>query len=57
MAGDGGQGGSKLGRCLGLVGSGERAEHPVVNLGVEHGDASALGGELVAVGVREAADQ
>ena len=34
-----------------MVGSGERDEYPVIDLGVEDGDADALVGELVAVGV------
>lgn len=51
VTGDGGQGGSELGWGLGLVSSGERDEHPVIDLGVEDSDADALGGELVAVGV------
>jgi len=37
----------------GLVRGGERDQQPVVDLGVEDGDADAVGGECVAVGVRE----
>jgi hypothetical protein len=44
VAGDGGQGCSELGWCLGLVGSSERNERPVMDLGLEDGDADALGG-------------
>jgi hypothetical protein len=57
VAGDSGQGCSELGWGLGLVGGGERNEHPVVDLGVEDGDADAVGGEGVAVGVGQAADE
>ena len=57
VAGDGRQRGAEVGRCLGLVGGGERDEEPVVDLDVEDGDAYAVGGEHVAVGVREPADQ
>jgi hypothetical protein len=57
VAGDGGQGCSEFGWGLGLVGSGERDEHPVIGLGVEDGDADAFGCELVAVGVGDAADE
>ncbi len=45
------------GGCWRLVGGGERDEQPVVDLGVEDGDADAVGGEGVAVGVREPADE
>jgi len=37
VVGDGGQFGAEFGRCLGLVGGGERDEQPVVDLGVEPG--------------------
>src|SRR5215207_4037636 len=47
---------SELARRLGLVGGGKRNEQAVVDLGVGDGDADAIGGEGVAVGVREAAD-
>src|SRR5215472_7335537 len=57
MAGDGRQRGTEIGGRLGLVGGGERDEEPVVDLGVEDGDADAVVGEHVAVGVREPADQ
>ena len=33
------------------------AQEPVLELGVEHGDADAFAGELVGVGAREALDQ
>ena len=42
---------------MGLVGGGEWDEEPVVDLGVEDGDADAVRGEGVAVGVREAVDE
>ena len=41
------------GGALGLVGGGERDQEPVVDLGVEDGDADAVGGEHVVVGVRD----
>ena len=34
-----------------MISGGERDEEPVVDFGVEHGDADALGCELVSVGV------
>jgi hypothetical protein len=40
-----------------LVGSRERDEHPVIDLGVEDGDVDAVGGEGVAVGIGNAADE
>ena len=43
-----------LGRCLGLIRSGERDEEPVIDLGVEDGDADAVAGQSVSVGAREA---
>jgi phenylacetate-CoA ligase len=57
VTGDGRQRGAEFGRCLGLVRGGERDEQPVVDLGVEDGDADAVLGQGVAVGVREPADQ
>ena len=40
-----------------LVGVQEWAQEPVLKLGVEHGDADALAGELVGVAAREALDE
>ena len=57
VAGDGCQRGAELGGCLGLVRGSERDQEPVVDLGVEDGDADAVLGQGVAVGVREPADQ
>jgi len=57
VAGDGGERGAEFWWGLGLVGGGERDEEPVVDLGVEDGDPDAIGGEHVAVGVREPADE
>ena len=54
---DGAQGGSEFGGCLGLVGGQERAQEPVVELGVEDRDFGAVGGEDVAVGVLDPADE
>ena len=44
---------SELEGCLRLVGGGEWNEQSVVDLGVGDGDADAIGGEGVVVGVRE----
>ena len=52
-----GDGGSELGWCLGLVGCGERDQHPVVDLVWRRGDMDAVGSQGVAVGVGQAADQ
>jgi hypothetical protein len=41
----------------GLVGVQERAQQPVLEFGVEHGDADAFGGEVVGVAVGEALDE
>ena len=57
VAGDGCQRGAEFGRRLGLVRGGERDQEPVVDLDVEDGDADAVGGEHIAVGVREPADE
>src|SRR6266536_481959 len=57
VAGDGGQCGAEFGGSLGLVRGGQRDQEPVVDLGVEDGDADAVRGEHVAVGVREPADE
>src|SRR6266511_356324 len=57
VAGDGLEGGPELGWRLGLVCGDERDYEPVVELGIEDGDADALGGEHVAVGVLDAADE
>jgi hypothetical protein len=42
MAGDGGQRGAEVRRRLGLIRGGQRDEQPVVDLGVEDGDADAV---------------
>jgi hypothetical protein len=47
-------GSAEFGWCLGLVGGDERAEHTVVDLGVEDCEAEPVGGEVVGVGVRAA---
>ena len=43
--------------CLRLVCSGKWNEQPVIVLGVGDGDADAVGGEGIAVGVRESMDE
>ena len=48
---------SELEGCLRLVGGGQRNEQSVVDLGVGDGDADAVGGEGIAVGVRESMDE
>jgi hypothetical protein len=55
VAGDRGERGPQFWWGLGLVGGGERDQQPVIDLGVEDGDADAVAGEGVAVGVREPA--
>src|SRR5256886_10375206 len=57
MVGDGGQGAAEFGWGLGLIGGGEWDEEPVVELGVEHGDADAVRGEHVPGGAGDAADE
>ena len=57
VAGDGRQRGAESGWRLGLDRGGERDEQPIVDLGVEDGDADAVAGRGVVVGVREPADQ
>ena len=54
---DGAQGGAEFGRGLGLVGGQERAQEPVVQLGVEDRDLEPVGGQDVAVGVLDPADE
>jgi hypothetical protein len=53
VTGDGGQRGAEFGRGLWLVRGDERHEEPVIDLGVGDGDADAVAGQDVAVGVRE----
>jgi hypothetical protein len=57
VAGDGGQRGAQVGGCLGLVGGGERDQQRAVELGVEDGDADAVGGEGVAVAAGQPLDE
>jgi hypothetical protein len=47
VAGDGRQRGAEYWWCLGLVLGGEQDEEPVADLGVEDGDADAVGGEHI----------
>ena len=47
VAGDGGERGAEGRWGLGLVGGGERDEEPVVDLGVEDGDADAVAGQEI----------
>ena len=48
--------GAEFGRLRKLVGE-ERAEHALVDLGVKHGEAEPVGGEVVGVGVRASSDR
>ena len=54
---DGAQGGAEFGRGLGLVGGQERAQQAVVELGVKDRGLDAVGGQDVAVGVLDPADE
>jgi hypothetical protein len=51
------QGLSQLGWCLWLVGGHERAEQPVVELGVEDSELDPVRGEDVPVGVLDPVDE
>jgi hypothetical protein len=53
---EGGEGSADLDRGGWLVGVQERTQEPVLELGVEHGDADAFAGELVGVAVGESLD-
>ncbi len=54
---DGTQGGSEFGWGLGLVGGPERAQQPVVQLGIEDRDLDPVEGQDEAVGVLDPAGQ
>ena len=57
VAVDRGQRATELGWCWGFVGSDERANEPVVDLGVEDRHALSVGGEVVGVGSGTSGDQ
>jgi hypothetical protein len=54
---EGGEGAADLDRGARFVGVQERTQEPVLELGVEHGDADAFADELVGVAVGEALDE
>lgn len=57
MTVDGAESVAEFGRGLGLVGSYERTQEPVVDLGVEDREAQAVRGQCIPVPVRDAGDQ
>src|SRR2546421_2033790 len=54
---DDAKGGAERGRSLGLVARHERAQDPVVDLGVEDREPQAVGGEGMQVAARDPGDQ